>query len=374
MPDPKDFGTDPHVASASSSASHLAPDLAGVLHDVSNALTVLLGWVGEARAPGASPEEIDYALTIVEQRARVARDIARHAIGGPRVDEQREIGAIVEELKEALRVEAQKAEVRLVVDGGSEAVKVAGALDVSQVLTNLVLNAVAHAPKGSAVSVLVGGDDETCAVLVSDQGPGVAPERRQRIFEGDSARPGGTGVGLRHSRALARAWGGDVELVGGGEGGARFRVSWPRGDRPNAARGGSVGRPSPMRMPLQGANELRGKRVLVVEDDQAVLDLLEAALETRGAEITVARDQRALTAALAFARFDAALVDLSPISEDVQGCLSAVHARSPGVRLILITGSPDALPDTTTSQAAELVRKPFEIPEVLAALTAKSRA
>src|ERR1700722_11637231 len=45
-------------------------DVTGALHDVSNALTVMLGWLGEARAAGASREAIDDALRIVEQRAR----------------------------------------------------------------------------------------------------------------------------------------------------------------------------------------------------------------------------------------------------------------------------------------------------------------
>ena len=89
-------------------------DLACVLHDVSNALTVLLGWVGEAKRPDASPEAVAYALAIVEQRARIARDLARAAIGAPRIDEQRSIGEIVGEVLVALRVEAARAGTGLV--------------------------------------------------------------------------------------------------------------------------------------------------------------------------------------------------------------------------------------------------------------------
>ena len=56
-------------------------DVTGALHDVSNALTVLLGWVTEARAASASPEQLAHALAIIEDRARAARDLARRAIG-----------------------------------------------------------------------------------------------------------------------------------------------------------------------------------------------------------------------------------------------------------------------------------------------------
>lgn len=341
-------------------------DLAGVLHDVSNALTVLLGWVSEARAPEATPEAVAYALTIIEQRARIARDLARHAVGAPRIDEQRELRSIIQEVSDALVLEAQRRGVRLDVAAASPrvaVVKVAGALDVSQVLTNLVLNALAYAPRGTAVEIEVTVDDERCAILVADEGPGVSLERSEGIFQGDSLRPGGTGIGLRHSRALARAWGGDVELLAHEGRGARFRVSWPRID--------SIPR-APMSTPR--VSELSGLRVLVVEDDVAVTQLLETALEARGVEVTIATSARELTASLDRGPYDAALIDLSPIASDTAGALSALRARCPDVAVVLVTGNADATPDALAGLQVELVRKPFEVREVLTVLVRVSRA
>jgi CheY-like chemotaxis protein/two-component sensor histidine kinase len=332
-------------------------DLAGVLHDVSNALTVLLGWVGEARAPGATPEAVAYALTIVEQRARIARDLARHAIGSPRIDEQRSLGTIVDEVCTALVVEAQRTDVRVIVKSPEVTAQVAGALDLAQVLTNLVLNALAYAPRGTAVDVIVTIDDEGCEVVVADDGPGVTVDRREGIFQGDSLRPGGTGVGLRHSRALARAWGGDVELLQHEGKGARFCVTWPRVD--------AIPRP-----PVSTArvSSLSGMRVLVVEDDVAVTQLLETALEARGAEVTLAATAAQLTASLAKGPFHAALVDLSPIASDAAGALAALRAGSPGATVVLVTGNADGAPEAASGPNVELVRKPFEVREVLAIL------
>lgn len=348
-------------------------DLAGVLHDVSNALTVLLGWVGEARAPNATTEDVEYALTIIDQRARIARDLARHAIGAARLDEQRSIGSVASEIGRALAVEAQHKGVSLVVNGGDSMAKVAGALDVSQVLTNLVLNALAYAPPGTSVEVGVSTDDERCSVLVTDEGPGVAPEHRDAIFEGASLRPGGTGVGLRHSRALARAWGGEVALVvqdaAAKARGAHFHVTWPRAD-------------AIPRAPMSSArvNELSGLRVLVVEDDVAVTQLLETALEARGADVTVATTAEELTACLAKGPYAAALVDLSPIAADTAGALGALRAKWPEAAVVLVTGNADGIPDgalgplgAAGTATVELVRKPFEIREVLAVLARIAR-
>lgn len=337
-------------------------DLAGVLHDVSNALTVLLGWVGQARAPDATPETTAYALTIIEQRARIARDLARHAIGSPRIDEQLPAGEIAREVVDALAVEAGRVGVTMVVAGEAQSVKVAGSLDVSQVLTNLVMNALAYAPRGSAITVDVTADDERVAILVIDRGPGVPESRRGDIFRGESLRPGGTGFGLRHSRDLARASGGDVELLPpAADRGACFRVSWPRVD--------AVPRPPVSASRLR---ELAGRRVLVVEDDAAVIQLLETALEGRGADVTLASTSVELTAAMAKAPYDAALVDLSPIAADAPSALAQLRKSSPGIDLVLITGSADRLPDAVASETIKLVRKPFELGEILTALTKKA--
>ena len=334
-------------------------DLAGVLHDVSNALTVLLGWIGEARSPEATPEATAYALTIIEQRARIARDLARHAIGSPRFDEQRELGLIVDEVAKSLAVEAQRSAASLVITTEGSA-RVAGALDVSQVLTNLLLNAFAYAPRGSSIEVLVAVDDEECTLHVIDDGPGVPEGVRGAIFKGDSLRPGGTGVGLRHSRALARVWGGDVELVDRAGRGACFRVSWPRVD--------AVPRPP---VSTSRVADLDGLSVLVVEDDLAVTQLLETVLEARGASVTIATTGAEMREALRKGdpgSFDAALIDLSPIKEDALGAIAKLRERHPDATVILVTGNADALPVTLADDTVELVRKPFEMREVLAAL------
>lgn len=342
-------------------------DLAGVLHDVSNALTVLLGWVGETRAPDATPETVAYALTIIEQRARIARDLARQAIGAPRIDEQRAAGEIAEEVAAALRVEAAKVGAKIDLAGADAATKVAGAIDVSQVLTNLVMNAIAYAPRGSTVSVAVAEEGDRCVLTVADEGQGVPEARRETIFDGDSSRPGGTGVGLRHSRALARVWGGDVVLLPAGAGagtGARFRVTWPRVD--------AVPRPPTSSARVRG---LSGVRVLLIEDDVAVTQLLETALEGRGADVTIAATSAELAKALteADAPFDAALMDLSPIAADPARAIASLRASSPKIELVLITGSADRLPDAVEAESLKLVRKPFELGEVLAVLGGLSK-
>lgn len=347
-------------------ASDPRRDLAGVLHDVSNALTVLLGWVGEARSPEATPEAVAYALTIIEQRARIARDLARVAIGSPRIEHDKDVLALVDEVVAALRVEAQKVGCTLMRDGAMTA-RVSGELELSQIVTNVVMNAIAHSPDGGVVAVRVSVLSEKIVIDVADEGPGVPPERREKVFRGDSLRPGGTGVGLRHSRALARNAGGDVEaLEVDPELGACFRIHWPRAD--------AIPRP-----PVSAARiaDLEGMRVLVIEDDEAVTQLLEAGLGARGAEVLVAATMLELDAALAGAArtaqapggaLDAILVDLSPVSADPAGAFAKIRAACPAAALVVITGNADALPETVPASEVHMVRKPFEVKEIVQVL------
>ena len=344
--------------------------MTGALHDVSNALTVLLGWVAEARTGGASPEQVSRALGIVEERARTARDLTRRAIGVQAVVDDREdpLDGVVSGVVEALAVEAQRAGVKLVVKSQTPAVRVPLPGDASQILTNVLLNALAWAPRGTQVTIETQADASVAMVHVQDEGPGVPAAQVPRVFDGMSQRDGGAGVGLRHARAVARAAGGELELVplatDASRRGARFRLRWPRVEATLPRAPLSAPRPA----------VLAGTRVLVVEDDLDVAALLESALGARGAHVVVAHTAEELTARSA-ERHDAALVDLSPIAHDVRGFVDALRKGSPDVALVFISGSALGLPEGLDAETGEVrwVRKPFEVGEIVAAL-AETRA
>lgn len=334
-------------------------DSRGALHDVSNALTVMLGWVAEARSPDATPEAVAYALRIIEHRARAARNLARRAIGAEvsQAEENDQVDAILRETVDSLAVEATRAGVRLSLEARSRA-RIHWSSDLSQVVTNIVLNAIAHAPRGTDVIVMsTSGDEGQVHVDIEDRGPGVAPPRRDSIFEGDTTRKGGAGVGLPHARAIARAAGGEVELVPS-VAGACFRVTWPSRDNPAIA-------------PRSTARELvlEGLQVLLIEDDADVIALLETALGARGATLKVARTSDQMKSRLAEGVPDAVLVDLSPIEGDVAGALGMLRRTAPEALLVLITGSANAsaVPAAATD-GIRWVRKPFEVAEIVGVL------
>ena len=97
---------------------------------------------------------------------------------------------------------------------------------IADALRNLVENAVAHGPEGTEVAVAVLPDGR---VTVSDEGPGVPPADRARVFErfwrGAGARRAGAGLGLAIVAEIARAHGGTVTVEDAPGSGARFVVA-----------------------------------------------------------------------------------------------------------------------------------------------------
>jgi signal transduction histidine kinase len=99
------------------------------------------------------------------------------------------------------------------------------------VVVNLLANAIRYSPEGGSVWLRTDREGDLAALVVADQGKGIAPEDQARVFEKfervDPNEPGGTGLGLYISRRLARAMGGDIALDSAPGQGARFTFTLP---------------------------------------------------------------------------------------------------------------------------------------------------
>ncbi len=381
--------------------------LAEALHEVSNALTVVMGWIERARAESSSPAGVERALDVAFGRASQARIIVRRAIGAEVPESaSRSADVVLSDAVLGVEPEARRAglEIEVIAVPGVEGLLLEDAPYVVQILTNLLLNAISFSAAGTTVSVDVRPFSRGQGVVfgVSDEGPGVPRHRRSALFtSGVSTRRGGAGIGLRHAAGLARVSGGELSLAETLSG-ARFELRWPATPAgvshrpvPDSERSiaervthldavlAELSLPPRRAVPTPPATKptatsraaahtlLLGARILVVEDDDAVIDLLDTALSARGAEVISVRSRSALGAALAGGHFDAALLDISPIQDDVAGALATVRNAGRAIRIVLISGSAVHLPDVPVGWVSGWVRKPFEVAEILAALAPK---
>ena len=149
------------------------------------------------------------------------------------------IVSVLEGVAELFQQMLAEHDVRLIVKGDTDLAARFDRLRIEQVLTNLVTNALKYTDGGSTIelsaSVLsrAGGGAELIEIVVADDGPGVDPSNRERIFEpyvqvGEDSGAGGLGLGLAICRRLVEAHGGTISVDERPGGGARFAFTLPR--------------------------------------------------------------------------------------------------------------------------------------------------
>ncbi len=157
-------------------------------------------------------------------------------------------------------------------------------LRIKQVLVNLLSNAVKFTPDGGHVDVVARREGDELAVTVTDDGPGIAPDDRERIFESfQQGRRGpqgeeGTGLGLTLCRRIVALLGGRMWLESEVGVGSTFGFAVPMRQ---------TGRPS---APAPEADGGGLPVIVVVDDDRASLDLMSAYLDGLGVRLVLGRD------------------------------------------------------------------------------------
>jgi signal transduction histidine kinase len=187
----------------------------------------------ELRSPIASVQtQLEVALATsptAEQWPQIAADVL--------TDVER-LGSVAGDLLLLARLDARQERPvelvdlgRLVDPAGASMLVLGNETALRRLLDNLRSNAVRHATEVTTSVALVGAD---VVVTVDDNGPGIAPADRERVFDRwvrlDEARgrdDGGSGLGLPIARSIARHHGGDITLDGGPSGGLRVQLRIP---------------------------------------------------------------------------------------------------------------------------------------------------
>jgi len=211
-------------------------------HELGNAIAAVKVWARHLlRDTPRDPDELRAGLRNLAGSAEQTGRLVEDLLSLSKLQEGRltldpwpvDIGEIVADSVEHLRVEAESAEVSLVLlpsEGGLHA-ELDGAR-LRQVVVNLVANAIKFTPPGRAVEVFAARAPSGIRVSVHDAGPGIPPENRERIFEPYEQTLGvatgrGTGLSLALARQLARMMGGDVTIESPPGEGTTFHLDVP---------------------------------------------------------------------------------------------------------------------------------------------------
>ena len=186
----------------------------------------------EARLAGEDREIAESALRSSRRMRRLVADLlllARADSGRPAARERVDLAEVVNEAAAEVAPLGSDHELELELEPGLE---LDGAPDdLHRLVLNLLENAVIHTPPRTPVRVLTRREGGAALLRVEDDGPGVPPELRDRVWErfvrgsGDSGGPGpGSGLGLSIVEAVAQRHGGTVGVSASPAGGARFDV------------------------------------------------------------------------------------------------------------------------------------------------------
>jgi two-component system sensor histidine kinase/response regulator len=215
--------------------------IAMIAHDFGQPLTVVRGYAELLARSDASKEVQQRAsriiLSEIDRMSRLAKDLAdaaRLSIGQFQIRRMSgDLGAIVREQVEAARLRGDRHTIHLQAPPGEVPI-ICDRDRLAQVLSNLITNAIKHTA-GGAIRVRLWVEDEQASFSVSDEGPGIAPDYQQRIFEPyyryDEDDPHdkllGAGLGLYIAEGIVKAHGGGISVESRVGEGATFNVWLP---------------------------------------------------------------------------------------------------------------------------------------------------
>ena len=278
----------------------------GIAHDFNNILTPILGYVELALLEADPGSKMGRNLKRVVQAAERARELVSQILAFSRRGEQGQevirMGPLLRETASLLRASLPKTiDLRVSVDTGEDRV-LGNGTQLQQVVMNLCTNAWhAMEPGGGTLEISLGrvrvpgasgpvppdlAPGEYLVVQVTDTGSGIPPDVIDRIFEPffTTKEVGkGTGLGLAACHGVVRDHGGDIAVRSRVGEGSTFRVFLPVAgeDAAEGEEGADADSPCPC-----GS----GERVLVVDDEATVADLMAQVLAGAGYEVETAGD------------------------------------------------------------------------------------
>jgi PAS domain S-box-containing protein len=325
--------------------------LATVSHELRTPLNAIMGWAQLLLASGDSPERRQQGLETVVRNAKLQSqliddllDVSRIISGKMRLDVQStDLAAVIDAAVEAIRpaAEAKKLQVRRVLDPFAGPVS-GDPVRLQQVVWNLLSNAVKFTPKEGKVEVRLERVNSHIEILVADNGAGISPEFLPYVFDrfrqldaSTTRRHGGLGLGLAIVRHLVELHGGTVRVKSPGEGeGSTFIVALPlsiahltpaEGLRVHPVAEVEDGDPC-----AEDSNlDLKGIRVLVVDDEPDARETLRQILEHCNAEVETVSSAAEAVKRVESWRPDVLLSDIGMPGEDGYELIRRVRELPP---------------------------------------------
>ncbi|MBI4610388.1 MAG: response regulator [Candidatus Rokubacteria bacterium] len=345
--------------------------LAGVAHELNNPLAIVLGRATLLRdvvEGGPLAGQIEDIVQAGERCARIVRDFVSLARQRPAERHAVRLNDVVQDAVELLRYQLEVDNVEVTLElAGDLPVLWADPHQLYQVAVNLISNAHQALRDGAPprrLSLRTLADPASARVVleVADTGPGIPPDIQGRIFDPffTTKPPGqGTGLGLSLCQAIVTGHDGSIRVESQPGQGALFRVELPVVAPPVPVSQVPSAEPQP---------PLSGRRILVVDDDEVLTQVLTDALSADGHHVETAPNGAVALQKLRGQAYDLILSDIKMPELDGPDLYREVERRYPELRrrFVLFTG------DVLTPRTREFLKltdvpsliKPFALDDL----------
>jgi signal transduction histidine kinase/ActR/RegA family two-component response regulator len=343
----------------------------GVAHNFNNTLTGILARA-QLMLDASDMKDVRRGLRIIIQTAedgaktvKRIQDFARQRRDQDFV--KIDVDQLMLEVAEITRprwkdhAEAENVHIKLVRQIGSNAVIMGDAGELREVLVNMVFNAVDAMHEGGTITLSTQEAGDEVELTVADTGVGMSEEVRSRIFDPFFTTKGkaGMGLGLSVSYGIIRRHEGTVKVESEIGRGTTFRLKFPVVGEAEKHRSTDTG---PL-LPARGVGTLR---ILVVDDEDYVRELLSDILTREGCEVVLAGEGREALRLFDPEGFDAVFTDVGLPGMSGWELARAVRERDEHIALAVITGWGDTVTpeEQSEAQADWIVPKPFTVERI----------
>lgn len=337
----------------------------GIAHDFNNILAIISGYASRLKAT-LPPEQLAQNVTAIQQSVQRGAALVRQILTFARKTEftleHANVNSVLKELVHMLQETFPKTiQFDLQLDESLQPLT-GDVSQLHQTFLNLCVNARDAMPNGGTISIstrlkTINGQ-RLAEVIVRDNGVGMDSQTRARIFEPfftTKGREGGTGLGLAVVYGIVNHHGGTIEVDSDPGRGTMFKLTFPvtSKEREN----------EPAEFASIAQNLIGSERILFVEDEELLLDLMRELLQEQGYRVIVAKD--GLEAIEVFSK-QRAEIDLVVTDMGLPGLggwevFLRIREIDPNAKVLLASGylDPDMKAKMLRAGAADLLQKPY---------------
>ncbi|MDH4158154.1 MAG: response regulator [candidate division Zixibacteria bacterium] len=229
--------------------------------------------------------------------------------------------------------------------------------DLATLIEKLIENAVEHSPANATVEVVLKADRKRCRLSVVDHGPGVPEDHKDKIFYPffTTKKSRGAGMSLATAHGVAVRHGGTIEVANSRSGGAVFTVTFEHREKQDE-----------ISEITKKTIKLDRLRILVVDDDDQIREILKDMLILEGHQARACPDGYAALAALEQEPYDFMITDLGMPGMSGLDLAGMVHESYPDIPIAMITGWGTQLDseEVKAKGVGAVLSKPFHLKDV----------